>query len=141
MLRPIALLALPLCLAGCLNDAMLGPAAAVEVGSTMVLGRGPGSAAYSLATGRDCSLPNFAAEGRFCRQEEAPAAPRYCTRSLGVVDCWTVSDPFGPQQGVADTPRPPVMQDRRWVDLRPPQLVPAQPAPAATPRTPPEPGG
>jgi hypothetical protein len=119
MRRILALLLLPLPLAGCLTDASLGPMAAVQIGSTMLIGRGPAEAVMSLVTGRDCSLPNYAAEGQFCRKEEAPAAPRYCTRSLGYVDCWTVVNPYGPQQGVADTPQRPAMQYRRWVDLRP----------------------
>ena len=125
--RALILLALPLCLGGCLTDASLGPMAAVQIGSTALIGRGPAEAVLSLVTGRDCSLPNYAAEGQLCRKEEAPAAPRYCTRSLGWVDCWTVVDPYGPQPGVADNPRPPAMQYRRWVDLR-----------AALPAPPPE---
>jgi hypothetical protein len=123
-------MAVGMLLGGCAAEPLLGPAAAVQIGTTAVLGRGPVEAAYSLATGRDCSLANWAAEQRFCRQEEAPAAPRYCTRSLGVVDCWTVVDPYGPQAGVADTPRPPALQDRRWVDFRrpePPAVVAAPP--------------
>jgi hypothetical protein len=119
MHRVLIPLLLPFALGGCLTDAAIGPAAAVEIGSTMVIGRGPIAAAYSLVSGRDCSLPNYAAEGRFCRREEAPNAPRYCTRSLGWVDCWTVADPYGPQRGVADLPQPPPQQHRRWVDLRP----------------------
>jgi hypothetical protein len=129
MVRFVVPLLLPLVLSGCLTDAAIGPAAAVEIGSTMVLGRGPIAAAYSVLSGRDCSLPNYAAEGRFCRQEEAPNAPRYCTRSLGYVDCWTVVDPFGPQRGVADLPRPPPQQHRRWVDLRPERQTPVTETP------------
>jgi len=119
MRHVLTLLTLPLWLGGCLTDASLGPMAAVQIGSTALIGRGPAEAVMSLLTGRDCSLPNYAAEGQLCRKEEAPAAPRYCTRSLGWVDCWTVVDPYGPQAGVADNPRPPAMQYRRWVDLRP----------------------
>jgi hypothetical protein len=122
-------------LAACGAEPLLGPAAAVQIGTTAVLGRGPVEAAYSLATGRDCSLANWAAEKRFCAQQEAPAPPRYCTRSLGVVDCWTVVDPHGPQLGVADTPAPPAQQDRRWVDFR----RPAASEVAVTPRRPSEP--
>jgi hypothetical protein len=119
-----------LLLAGCGAENALGPAAAVQIGTTAVLGRGPVEAVYSLATGRDCSLANWAAERRFCAQEEAAAAPRYCTRSLGVVDCWAVADPYGPQRGVGDTPARPALQDRRWVDLRRDEPQ----APAVTPR-------
>jgi hypothetical protein len=122
------------CLGGCVPDAQLGPAAAVQIGSTMLIGRGPAEAVFSLLTGRDCSLPNYAAEGQLCRKEEAPAAPRYCTRSLGVVDCWTVANPYGPQRGVADTPNRPAMQYRRWIDLRPERPT----EPTETPRQPSE---
>lgn len=130
-------LALPLSLGGCLSDASLGPAAAVQIGSTALIGRGPAEAVLSLITGRDCSLPNYAAEGQLCRKEEVPRQPRYCTRSLGWVDCWTVADPYGPQQGVADTPDRPPMQYRRWVDLR--GTAPSPPPPE-TPRQPTETG-
>lgn len=132
--RLMPLLLLPgLCACETIEPA-LGPAAAVQVGATMLMGRGPGEAVYSLVTGRDCSLANYAAENRFCRQEEVVRAPQYCTRSLGWVDCWTVVDPYGPQRGVADTPRPPPQQDRRWVDLRRNQPE----VPPETPRQPSE---
>jgi hypothetical protein len=114
-------LAVMLLTGGCetVDTSWIGPAAAVQIGTTMLIGRGPFEAAYSVLTGRDCSLANWAAEKRFCAQQEVVTRPRYCTRSLGVVDCWTVVDPFGPQQGVADTPARPPMQDRTWVSLRP----------------------
>ncbi len=127
LLLPL-LLALPACEA---VEPALGPAAAVQVGATMLMGRGPGEALYSLATGRDCSLANYAAERRFCAQEEVPRAPQYCTRSLGWVDCWKVSDPYGPQRGVGETPAPPPQRDRRWISLR--RDAPAEPPPE-TPR-------
>lgn len=108
--------------AGCTAvEPLYGPVAAVQVAATAVLGRGPVEAVYSLATGRDCSLANYAAERRFCAQEEMPRPPAYCTRSLGVVDCWEVREPYSPQAGVGQTPTPPPVRDRRWVDLRGPE--------------------
>lgn len=124
-------------LAGCgAVDSAIGPVGAVQVGSTMLMGRGPVEAAYSLATGRDCSLANYAAEKRFCAQEEVARPPQYCTRSLAWVDCWTERDPYGPQRGVGDTPTPPPQRDRRWVDLRrdPPPSAPPQPETAQAPQ-------
>lgn len=121
-MRGPLLLAGLVALAGCSAvEPLLGPVAAAGVASTAVIGRGPGEAIYSLATGRDCSLANWAAERRFCAQEEAPRPPAYCTRSLGVVDCWEMPDPHGPQAGVGQTPAPPPQRDRRWVDPRGPE--------------------
>lgn len=107
-------LAVGAAMAGCALEPALGPVAAIEAGSNVVLGRGVVDTVYSAATGQDCSLANAAREGRYCGREDAPATARYCTRSLGTVDCWTETDPYGPQRGVADTPVPPPQQVRRW---------------------------
>jgi hypothetical protein len=102
-------------LAGCALEPFLGPVAAVEAGTTAVLGRGVIDSVYSAATGRDCSLANAAREGRYCAREDAATTTRYCTRSLGTVDCWTEPNPYGPQRGVADVPTPPTQQHRTWL--------------------------
>ena len=113
MLRALASLSLLLLLAGC--ELNTGPAAAlpvemvagVTVGSVAAIGRTPVDAVYSLVTGKDCSLVRLDEGKTYCRPiEPPPEAPPYCTRSLGVVDCW--KDPaavpnLGPD--VADGPR------------------------------------
>ena len=99
------LLMLPLLLGGC--DAATEGVAAVTVGSVAAIGRTPVDAAVSLVTGKDCSVVRLDQGKTYCRPTEPPPdAPPYCTRSLGVVDCW--KDPaavpnLGPD--VADGPR------------------------------------
>ena len=102
----LPLLLLPLLLlTGC--EAATGAVAAVTVGSVSALGRTPIDAGYSLITGKDCSAVRLEQGKTYCRPTEPrPAAPAYCTRSLGVVDCWmdpaSVPD-LAPE--VADGPR------------------------------------
>jgi hypothetical protein len=49
----------------------------------------PVDAAYSLVTGKDCSVVRWDQGKSYCRAtERLPDALPYCTRSLGVVDCW-----------------------------------------------------
>jgi hypothetical protein len=84
-LRMLPLVALALVgLTGCVAAitppvaSALNVAGAVMVGSVAALGRTPVDAAYSLVTGKS-----------YCRATEPlPDALPYCTRSLGVVDCW-----------------------------------------------------
>lgn len=80
--------------------------AAVGIGSIAVLGRTPIDAVLSVVTGRDCSVVRLEKGQDYCREPEPPpAAPPFCTRSLGRVDCWT--DPAalpGNPAGVADGP-------------------------------------
>jgi hypothetical protein len=80
---------------------------AVVAGSVSTIQRTPLDAAYSLVTGRDCSMVRLDQGKTYCRPVEPPPdAPPYCTRSLGVADCW--QDPaavlnVGPD--MADGPR------------------------------------
>ncbi len=118
-----ALLILPVALAGC--D---GPSQALAVGaagaSVAIFHRTPIDMIYSSATGRNCSIVNWDRGQPYCkRPEPEPATPPYCTRSLGVVDCW--SAPWAmrnlPPQ-VADGPRaltPAQERDRTagWLNL------------------------
>jgi len=63
--------------------------ASAGVASVAVLGRTPIDAGYSLITGKDCSAVRLEQGKTYCRPTEPPPdAPPYCTRSLGVVDCW-----------------------------------------------------
>ena len=61
----------------------------VTVGSIAVIQRSPLDAVYSAVTGRDCSIVRMEQGKSYYRPiEPPPEAPPYCTRSLGVVDCW-----------------------------------------------------
>jgi hypothetical protein len=59
------------------------------VGSIAVIQRSPFDAVYSVLSGRDCSIVRLDAGKSYCKPIEPPPEPQpYCTRSLGVVDCW-----------------------------------------------------
>jgi hypothetical protein len=121
-LAPIAA-SLLLLLAGCGPDG-LGIAAAVSGASIPVFHRTPIDMAVSAASGRDCSVVNLDKGEHYCRpREQAPEPPVFCTRSLGVADCW--EDPSklpGHPREIADGPRSLTRdqdQDRarRWFGL------------------------
>jgi hypothetical protein len=104
------LLLLPLVLlAGC---EVTGPQAAiglvaVTAVSVAAIQRTPIDAAYSMITGKDCSVVRLDQGKTYCRPTEPPPdAPPYCTRSLGQVDCWQTPAalPNRPPE-VADGPR------------------------------------
>jgi hypothetical protein len=79
----------------------------VGVGSIAVMQRTPLDAVVSLTSGRDCSIVHWDQGKSYCRPVEAPPEPPpYCTRSLGVVDCWRDPKalPDRPPE-VADGPR------------------------------------
>lgn len=80
-----------LLLTGCglTPEAWVTIAGGVTVGSVAVLGRTPLDVMYSTVSGRDCSAVRLEKGQSYCRPEEPPPAlPPYCTRSLGVVNCW-----------------------------------------------------
>jgi hypothetical protein len=104
MLIPPLLLGLLLS-AGCGSDATI--AAAVSVGSFPILHRSPPDVVISALTGRDCSVVNLDKGERYCRPKELPLEPPvFCSRSLGVPDCWAEPDklPNKPRE-IADGPR------------------------------------
>jgi|SRR5580704_13914364 hypothetical protein len=82
----------------------------VVVLSPMLSGCGadlPVTAAISGATGLDCSVAHLNEGQRFCRPRDGvPETPLFCTRSLGVPDCWRdpSSLPNKPRE-IADGPR------------------------------------
>ena len=102
------MLLLLLLLAGCVTPeqaATIG--VGVTVGSFAVIQRSPFDALYSILSGRDCSLVRLDQGKSYCRPvEPLPEAQPYCTRSLGVADCWRdpASLPGQPPQ-VADGPQ------------------------------------
>ena len=79
---------------------------------------------YSGITGRDCSVVRLDEGKSYCRLPDPPWPEQpYCTRSLGVVDCWAAPElmnPLPPQ--VADGPGAPTEEQeryrlRRWPNL------------------------
>lgn len=111
-----------LLLAGCglTPEAMTTLPLAVGIGSIAIIGRTPMDAVYSAATGRDCSIVRLDKGQSYCRPvDPPPGRPAFCTRSLGVVDCWRdpAALPGDPAQ-VADGPTPTRAQEayrtRTW---------------------------
>jgi hypothetical protein len=98
---------------------------AADAASVAVFGRGMGDLVVSAVTGKDCSIVHLEQGKTYCKPTEPPpAVPPFCTRSLGLVDCW--SNPMGlngqPPRSVADGPStlsPEQEKDRtaRWPKL------------------------
>jgi hypothetical protein len=101
----LSFLVLPLLLAGCGPDA--GIAAGVAVGGIAIFHRTPVDMVVSAVSGRDCSVVYLDRGERYCRpKERPPETPVFCTRSLGVPDCWEnpARLPNNPKE-IADGPR------------------------------------
>ena len=116
------LLLLPLAVGGC--AAPLGALAGANLAAIPVIHRNLFDAAYSVVTGRDCSVVRLDRNESYCVPPEEPIrVPPFCTPSLGAVDCWTGPDSLpGPRRrGVADQapPTPAQEADRtaRWPRL------------------------
>lgn len=98
-----------------------GIGSAFVVGSVTTIGRSPVDAIYSLFTGRDCSVVRLDQGKTYCRpQEPPPESQAFCTRSLGIPDCWKDPDRMeGRYRGLADgpdilTPEQEANRTRRW---------------------------
>lgn len=95
-----------LCGCGASPEQLVSGLGGLGIGSIVVIGRSPFDAVYSAVTGRDCSVVRLDRGQTYCRPvEPPPKAPPFCTRSLGVVDCW--KDPGslpGHPRPVADGP-------------------------------------
>ncbi len=104
-MRAMLLLCL-LLLPGCTPESA-GAFAAANAASVAVFRRAIPDLVVSGVTGRDCSVVRLEQGKPYCRPPEPPPdAPEFCTRSLGVVDCW--ADPAAltdRPRGVADGPR------------------------------------
>jgi hypothetical protein len=98
-------LLLVLGLAGCTEP--LGAFAAANAASVTVFGRAIPDFVTSAVVGKNCSVVRLDQGNTYCADKEAPPpSPRYCTRSLGVVDCWSNPEKLpGPPPEVADGPR------------------------------------
>jgi hypothetical protein len=105
-MRTVLPLILLLASCGASPDWVATGAIAPQVASIAVIHRSPFDAVYSLLSGRDCSVVRLDRGESYCRPvEPAPTAQPFCTRSLGVVDCW--DDPAalpGHPTGVANGP-------------------------------------
>ena len=88
---------------------------AADLVSVVVLGRSPGDVGVSAITGRDCSVVRLDRGQTYCTPRNQPPPPEpFCTRSLGVVDCWANPEALlpAPQRPVGDSPLPNAAQDR-----------------------------
>jgi hypothetical protein len=114
-----------LLLTGCgAPEQMATGAVGLGVGSIAVIQRSPLDAVYSTLSGRDCSIVRLDQGKSYCRPTEPPPEPLpYCTRSLGVADCWR--DPAslpGHPPDLGDVPHPLTPEQeanrtRRWPPL------------------------
>jgi hypothetical protein len=126
MLRRFARLILILLLLPC----GCGPEAPIVAGAMVILSgaslpvfhRTPVDMLVSAASGRDCSIVNLDRGDRYCRASELPPErPLFCTRSLGVPDCWENPERLtnNPRE-IADGPRALTAEQnrgRRWPAL------------------------
>ena len=96
-----------------------GALAAAEIASVVVFGRGIADIGVSAISGRDCSIVRLDRGLTYCAPIQTPAPVPFCTRSLGVVDCWINPQALPtPQTPVADGPAPTPAQEQyrhaRW---------------------------
>jgi hypothetical protein len=105
LISRMVVLVLPLLAGGCVETAATVVGAGVA--TIPLIGRTPPDAVISLVTGRDCSVVRLDAGKGYCAPvEPKPTEPVVCTRSLGVVDCWSNPKDLGvPITEVADGPR------------------------------------
>lgn len=115
------LLAFVLSLAACSDPAGVTAAVIVAEGASVaVFGRGIGDIGVSAITGRDCSIVRLDRGQTYCAPRYLGPEPQaFCTRSLGVVDCWTDPATLPPDvHSVADLPPPTPAQveyrEARW---------------------------
>lgn len=118
----LAALAVLLCLAGCSPEAA-GAFAAANVASIPVFQRSPPDILVSLITGKDCSIVRLDQGKTYCAVAEQPRPQPFCTRSLGVVDCWADPERLpAAYRGVGDAPAPLPVQEE-WRRARWPKQV------------------
>jgi len=117
----LKLLALLFSVSGCAHWAdPTGALAAADVASVVVFGRGIADIGVSAISGRDCSIVRLDRGLTYCAPRDSPPNPGpFCTRSLGVVDCWINPEALPmPQRQVSDTPAPTAAQEQyrraRW---------------------------
>lgn len=106
-------------LLGCANPTPAAALLAAEGASVAVFGRGIVDLGVSAISGRDCSIVRLDKGQTYCAPVDRPNAEPFCTRSLGVVDCWDPVLAAAMQRpGVGDTPPPNLAQEKyraaRW---------------------------
>lgn len=108
-----AVLLLALGVAACSPEPW-GAAAGADLVSVVVFGRSIGDIGVSALSGRDCSVVRLDRGQTYCApRDELPVPSPFCTRSLGIVDCWANPAALpAPYPGVADTPPPTLAQQR-----------------------------
>ena len=118
-------LLLMLCLTACSDPAGVTTAlVAAEAATVTVFGRGVADIGISAITGRDCSIVRLDKGQTYCAPRYLePDEPAFCTRSLGVADCWAdpANLPPGTRQ-IADTP-PPTREQTGYRDARWPKSL------------------
>ena len=85
-----------------------------DTASVVVFGRGIVDLGVSAVSGRDCSVVRLDRGLTYCApRDTGPVRGPVCTRSLGVVDCWSNPEalPAGVRE-VADGPAPTEAQER-----------------------------
>ena len=90
-----------------------GAFAAATAASVVVFGRGVVDIGVSAISGRDCSIVRLDRGQSYCApRDQPPPRSAFCTRSLGVVDCWSNPEALPPgTRNVADAKRPTDEQD------------------------------
>ena len=124
MTRIVPLLLLLSGCAGATTPQIASAAGAVTIASIVAIQRTPLDAIYSLITGKDCSVVRLDEGKTYCKPvDPAPDVPPYCTRSLGVVDCWAdlIERPDRPPEVAAGphtlTPEQEQARTRGWLGL------------------------
>ena len=116
-----ALLLLLAALGGCAPAVGLVGA---DIASVAVLGRGLGDVGVSAITGRDCSVVRLDSGKTYCApRDDTPPQQPFCTRTIGVVNCW--ADPYlvpQRQQEYGYTP-PPTEDQLRYRSARWPKSL------------------
>lgn len=91
-----------------------GALLAADAASVVVFGRGIVDIGVSAISGRDCSIVRLDRGQTYCApRDSALTRGPVCTRSLGVVDCWSNPEALPPgTREVADGPAPTPAQER-----------------------------
>jgi hypothetical protein len=118
----LAALAVLLCLAGC-GPEPTGAFFAANAASVVVFQRSVPDILFSFITGKDCSIVRLDQGQTYCAVPEQARVQPFCTRSLGVVDCWADPERLpGRYRQVGDAPAPLPVQEE-WRRARWPKQV------------------